>query len=63
MVLQKILFQIFLDNKDIVIVLLFLHIIYMVLRRHKLFFKYLFLSSCRVRPLLFALIVSYGTHT
>ena len=37
MVLQKIIFQIFLDNKDIVSVLFVLHIIYMVLRRDQLY--------------------------
>ena len=38
MVLQKILFQIVLDNKDIVFVLLFvLNIIYVVLRRGQLY--------------------------
>ena len=37
MVLQKIIFQIFLDNKDIVFVLFVLNIIYMVLRRDQLY--------------------------
>ena len=37
MVLQKIIFQIFLDNKDIVFVLFVLHLIYMVLRRDQLY--------------------------
>ena len=35
MVLQKIIFQIVLDNKDIVFVLFVLNIIYMVLRRDR----------------------------
>ena len=37
MVLQKIIFKIFLDNKDIVFVLFVLHIIYMVLRLDQLY--------------------------
>ncbi len=37
MVLQKIIFQIFLDNKDIVFVLFVLNIIYMVLRRDQMY--------------------------
>ena len=37
MVLQKIIFQIFLDNKDIVFVLFVLNIIYMVLLRDQLY--------------------------
>ena len=37
MVLQKIIFQIVLDNKDIVSVLFVLHVIYMVLRRDQLY--------------------------
>ena len=37
MVLQKIIFQIFLDNKDIDFVLFVFNIIYMVLRRDQLY--------------------------
>ena len=37
MVLQKIIFQIVLDNKDIVFVLFVLNIIYMVLRRYQMY--------------------------
>ena len=39
MVLQKIIFKIFLDNKDIVFVLFVLNIIYRVLRRDQLYHK------------------------